>query len=477
MPATSVVIACLFCAACAGPERGRSVSATTTLAVTPPDAAAPLADQRSVALGPVAFQVTISRTAQIFYFVDEISLWESHCHKQYARWADEQHVVGPRERSLLEAHKRLRSASGGWGALDQAFASPLSIREAASRAVTAGLLTPADAEQERAVLEAFEPLLARTIDEGYSQLEAFRALLVEREPTLGRVLSDVQGLAETYSPQPIPLFLVTNPVGRSGGGGFNGGIAWVEVNNTLEAIDTFTHEAIHVVLRDRDRDIRATATACGAGLDRETLNEGLDYAISPGMFHEGNGDPLGEAVDAARRRGQAGTDQLVRDQRLGLALRPLLESALGRKQKLSAILPKACDAWRGVLAEPWPVAGTAPFAPPVFIVADAVYRQWLVDRLRALGVPSETRFSTDLDALLPRAAGHTLVIAMVGDRLVLPEKYWPAQTVISLGDLRRRQGETALGVFRRQRSDGTLVYVLYGHDPDSLRKMVEEFPP
>ena len=270
---------------------------------------------------------------------------------------------------------------------------------------------------------------------------------------------------------------MTNPVGRSGGGGYNGGNAWVEVNNTLEAIDTFTHEAIHVVLRDRVRDIRATATACGAGLDRETLNEGLDYAISPGMFHEGNGDPLGEAVDAARRRGQAATDQLVRDQRFGLALRPLLESALGRKEKLSAILPKACDAWRGVLAEPWPVAGTAPFAPPVYIVADAVYRQWLVDRLRALGVPSETHFSTDLDALLPRAAGHTLVIAMVGDRLVLPEKYWPAQTVISLGDLRRRQGETSRGVFRRQRSDRTLVYVLYGRDPDSLRKMVEEFPP
>ena len=68
-------------------------------------------------------------------------------------------------------------------------------------------------------------------------------------------------------------------------------------------------------------------------------------------------------------------------------------------------------------------------------------------------------------------------LAMVGDRLVLPERYWPAQTAISIDDLRRRQGETPRGVFVRHRGDRTLVYVLYGRDRESLRRMVDEFPP
>jgi hypothetical protein len=350
------IVACVAFVACARPERAQSLSAPASASPIrePSDAGQPFVDQRPVSLGPVTFQVTISRTAQVFYFVDQMSMWERHYHKQYAHWADERHLVGPGERSLLETHKRLRSTSGGWGALDQAFASPLSIRDAASRASTSGVLTQADAEQERTVLETFEPLLSLSIDEGQARLEAFRDLIVARAPGLGRVFTDLQAFAETYSPLPIPLFLVSDPVPHTGGGGYNGGIAWVEVSDAGDPLGVLTHEAIHVVLRDRGRDIRSTATVCGNGLDRETLNEGIVHAISPGIVHDGGGDPLGDAVDAARKRGQPATDQLVRDQRLALALRPLVESALARKDKLGAVLTQACDVWRGVVAEAWP---------------------------------------------------------------------------------------------------------------------------
>jgi hypothetical protein len=121
--------------------------------------------------------------------------------------------------------------------------------------------------------------------------------------------------------------------------------------------------------------------------------------------------------------------------------------------------------------------GAGQLAAPVFVVADAPYYQWVSDRCAALGAPVDYSFNTDFDTQLPRAAGHTLVVAMVGERLVLPEKYWPEQTAISVGDLRRRQSETGRGVFTRHRNDGTLVYVLYGRDPEALRRMVEEFPP
>jgi len=462
----------LVCMACARAEGPRSVSPIAMPAATSLEAGAPLADQRSVALGPVTFQVTIARTAQVFYLVDQISMWEPHYHEQYARWADEKHLVGPRERSLLETHKHLRSTSGGWGPLDQAFASTLSIREAASRAVTRGLLTQGDAEQERAVLEAFEPLLSRCLDEGQARLEGFRNLIGERALALARAFTDVQAFADTYTPLAIPLFLVSDPVEHTGGGGYNGGIVWVEVG--AGALDVLTHEAIHVVLRDRGRDVAATVGACGAGLDWETLNEGLDYAISPGILHEGGGDPLGRAVDAARTRGRPATDPVVRNQRFGLALRPLVESALAHNGKLTEVLERACAVWRGVAAEAWPPARDAPLAPPLYIVGDDPYRQWLVERFAALSIAIGS-FGSDLDALLAHATGHTLVIAIVGDRLPLPETYWPAQTVISLNDLRRREGETPRGVFIRRRNDGTIVYVLYGRNPDAFRQTVDEF--
>jgi hypothetical protein len=121
--------------------------------------------------------------------------------------------------------------------------------------------------------------------------------------------------------------------------------------------------------------------------------------------------------------------------------------------------------------------GGAGMTAPVFVVADGPYYQWMVDRCQALGIATGTSFNTDFDAQLARAAGHTLVVAMVGGRLVLPEKYWPEQTVISVPELRRRQQETARGIFYRRRGDGTDVYVLYGADGPALRQMVDEFPP
>jgi transglutaminase-like putative cysteine protease len=116
-------------------------------------------------------------------------------------------------------------------------------------------------------------------------------------------------------------------------------------------------------------------------------------------------------------------------------------------------------------------------APPVYVVADGPYYQWVIDRCAALGIPVGYSFNTDFDAHLSSAVGRTLVIALVGDRLVLPEKYWPALTVISVNDLRREQGRTASGMFARRRSDGTLVYVLYGRDVEDLRRIVGAFPP
>jgi hypothetical protein len=308
----------------------------------------------SITFGPVTYDVAIARTAQVFYVVDQISLWSSHSHRQYARWAEERHMLGDRERELLEAHKRLRAKTQGWGVLDRAFASPLEVHDASERAAREGVLDTADAEQERVVLEAFEPLLTPTLNDGRPRLEAFRDAMKERAATFGRVLTDVEAFAGTYTPVPIPLYLVFDPVPHTGGGGYNGGIAWVEIAEVPGALHTLMHETIHVIMRNRWHDIQVAASSCGTGLDGETLNEGIDYAISPGIIHDDNGDPLASAVDTARKQGKPATDDYLRDERFGLALRPLLEQALERRETLSSFLPRACDAWRAVAAEPWP---------------------------------------------------------------------------------------------------------------------------
>jgi hypothetical protein len=309
----------------------------------------------SIPFGNLTYEVVIARTAQVFYFVDQISQWSQYSHPQYARWAEERHMLGARERELLATHKQLRAKTHGWGALDHAFASALDIGDATARATREHVLDAADAKQERAVLEAFAPLLTPMLDEGQSWLEAFRTEMKERGATFGRVLADVQAFAGTYTPMPHPLYLVVNPFPHAGGGGDSGGIAWVEIGEGSSSMQTLVHETIHAIFEHRWRDIAGAASACGSGLDGETLNEALDYAISPGMVHDENEvDPLASGVRAARRAGKPASDPYVRFQRLGLALRPRMEEALSRKETLTAFLPRVCDAWTGVLSEAWP---------------------------------------------------------------------------------------------------------------------------
>jgi hypothetical protein len=73
--------------------------------------------------------------------------------------------------------------------------------------------------------------------------------------------------------------------------------------------------------------------------------------------------------------------------------------------------------------------------------------------------------------------GGTLVIAVAGDDVVLPENYWPSETVISLDELRAQERDNPRGVFMRKRHDGAAVYVLYGSDAPMLESVIKTFSP
>jgi hypothetical protein len=107
-----------------------------------------------------------------------------------------------------------------------------------------------------------------------------------------------------------------------------------------------------------------------------------------------------------------------------------------------------------------------------YVVCNQPYCRIATEKLQASGVRVPMSFNTKFEELLPKAASHALVVLIEGDKLVLPEQFWPSQTVITLADLKRRMEETSSGVFGRKRDDGTTVVVIYGRDAAALEKAI-----
>ena len=115
-----------------------------------------------------------------------------------------------------------------------------------------------------------------------------------------------------------------------------------------DAFPTLLHELFHAFLEKR-RNLIEEAVKGVEGLDYMTLNEGLAYALSPGIFHteKPGDDPLAADVKRFEAAGSTLKDYYYRVNRFGLELRPLLKAALDRKDgTLDEVIPKAVGAWR-----------------------------------------------------------------------------------------------------------------------------------
>jgi hypothetical protein len=106
--------------------------------------------------GPLDFAITISRTAQLFYIVDQMSEWSKFCHPQYKWWADSKNMLGEKERALLQMHLGVRQGLRvhGYGPLEAAFFTTVDLDEALRRAEREHILTKDDVAAEREVLSA-----------------------------------------------------------------------------------------------------------------------------------------------------------------------------------------------------------------------------------------------------------------------------------------------------------------------------------
>jgi hypothetical protein len=299
----------------------------------------------TVDLGGLKLVVSDAQTAQLFHVVDQLSQWDEYSHKQYVRWAAKSLALGPEDNALLAKHAELRRHRGWGHGFEQAFLVDDSIDGAAAKAVLSGLLDTQEADSERAILTHFAPILAPLLKEQQPQLEAFQARLAAAGPQLGPTILKLMAFAEVKEVLTVPVFLVSDPDEKNGGGEANGGHIVVEVR-PHESMGVLLHESLHALLMPHGEAIKAAAQS--AGIDVTVLNEGIAYALYPGLFPNSDGDQLADELVGMLVRGKPAADNYVKFDMMAVVLRPLLQQALSRQETISAFLPRAVEKWRRV---------------------------------------------------------------------------------------------------------------------------------
>ena len=297
--------------------------------------------------GPLKLNLYVSpRTATLFHVVDQLSEWNEFCHRQYGEYFSSLgDGYSDKDRDLLAKHTAIRRVRGSGGGLEQTFYMPLDLNLALRRGVQMGFLTEEQATVERVVLTQFAGRVEDLRKKEAKTLVAFAQRLLRERDNLREFatkLSRFCGGVEIT----VPVYLIANPADWNCGGGYNGGRLTLEIPRQFDVYPMFLHELMHAFLATQQDRMQKTVQGV-EGLDFAGLNEGLAYALSPGILHTGAaGDPLASEVREDIQAQKPLTDNLTRFRRLGLALRPLLREALNDEtQTLEMFLPRAVEAW------------------------------------------------------------------------------------------------------------------------------------
>ena len=303
-------------------------------------------EAQQIDAGTIKLEVCISRTAHLFHVVDQLSAWSEFSHRQYASFFE---PLDDRDRELLAKHVAVRN-DRPWGqGLEQTFYTPADLETALREGVKVGWLTAAQARTEREVLTHFAPRIERLLANERGTLERFRTRLADKASDLERFSEKLSRFCHGVRPT-VPVYLLANPSDDSIGGGYNGGRLTLEVPRVRDAYPSFLHEIMHAFLDGEKPRIEGAAKKVN-GLDAMTLNEGIAYALAPGLIHaDSDGpDPLARQVASDLASMKPLDDAYTRFNRFGLALRPLLKQALEHETAtLESFLPRATDAWRVV---------------------------------------------------------------------------------------------------------------------------------
>jgi hypothetical protein len=295
--------------------------------------------------GPLKLELYISDTAQLFHVVDQISQWSEFSHEQYVRYFKSQGGgLSESDLKILAEHAAIRKKYGWGRGPDQVFYTPLNLDDALKAGVASGYLTAGEAEIERTVFAYFRLRVERLISES-KPLDEFVREFARQQPKLAAFATEAARFVGKTPAMPIPFYVIADPDDTNMGGGYNAGKLTLEIPRKRDVYPTVVHELFHAFVDTKRAEVE-TAAHSVPGLDFQTLNEGLAYAISPGLQDTGDSDQLQAKVSAYIAKGSPLSDSFTRFNFFALALRPLLKEALGDPhQNLESFLPKAVDAW------------------------------------------------------------------------------------------------------------------------------------
>lgn len=317
-----------------------AIIAITALTATP----AP-ASTVSVDLGGLVLDVSDSWTAQVFHIVDQLSGWDEFAHKQYRTWAERELSLTPTDRELLQRHAGLRRARGRGNGFEQAFLVDLDLAQAAAAAIGRRDLSADEATAEQGILQHFSERLSSIRGAGDRNIASFRERLISEGQRLQPFTQKLLHFAEAPKPPRLLVFLVTNPEERSGGGGGDGGRLVVEVQRAPDPLTFVIHESLHALLAPHEAAIARAAES--VGLTSEALNEGVVYAMAPGLTDDGSEtDTLFDQLARFLAAGRPATDSYARFYTIAGLIRPLLRTGLDRGETITTFLPRAAARWR-----------------------------------------------------------------------------------------------------------------------------------
>ena len=295
--------------------------------------------------GSLKLDVYISETAQLFHVVDQISQWSEFSHKQYVRYFESRGGgLNESDLRILAEHVAIRKRYGWGRGPEQVFYTPLDLDEALKAGVASGHLTAGEADTERRVLTYFRPRVKRLVSES-KPLDEFVREFARQQSNMTAFAAEVARFIGNTPEKPIPFYVIANPDDTNAGGGYNGGKLTLEIPRKRDVYPDVLHELFHAFVETKRAEVE-TAARSVPGLDFQTLNEGLAYALSPGLHHTGDSDQLRATVSAYIAKGSPLSDSFTRFNFFALALRPLLNEALADPhQNLESFLPRAVDAW------------------------------------------------------------------------------------------------------------------------------------
>ncbi|MQY83239.1 hypothetical protein GH157_06065 [archaeon] len=289
--------------------------------------------------------VSISLTAHLFHIVDQLSEWSVYCHKQYLDYFNATSEFTLIDRELLTKHKELRMRHNWGEGLEQTFYTDIDLDSALEEGVRIGYIFAEEARIEKEVFENFKSRITTIMNDNLAILHSFAERLQSEKDQLLEMVNTLSRFCMNY-PVLVPVFLIASPHDRNGGGGYNGGVLTLEIPRAHDAYPMFLHELFHVFLNSQRELLEKIIKT--EKITYQQLNEGIAYALSPGIFHSGepDSDPLFEIVRRDEEN-QLSKNPLVVFRRYGLELRSTLREALrDDSQNLETFLPNAIEILR-----------------------------------------------------------------------------------------------------------------------------------